>query len=380
VTPRGFLSRATGDRHDRPTTLVIGSDDLAALLRIVGPDGLMDLMIERLRDRFAEHDQAAVEVRDRDGFRYDKPDLGLLEWMPTHELGGPVVVKMVGYHPANPIQRGLPSVIATSSMWDTESGHLVALADATLLTALRTGAASGVATDLLVRPGPVTVGIVGLGAQAVTQLHAISRVRPVERVIGLDVDDAVAETFAARVRFIGTDVVIADHSRAATLAGDVDVLCTCTSVDIGAGPVIGDHPPRTGLHVNAVGADFPGKLELPAGLLRDAFIVPDTRAQCIAEGECQQVPESSIGPSLAELIQLGDEHLRHRHRTTVFDSTGWAVEDDVALRLAVELASTYDLGSELRLEHLPADAYDPYHDPYHESDPGGPGMAATETT
>lgn len=359
--------------RDPLTTRVLGSDDLTALLRIVGRDRLMDLMIERMRQRFADHEPTAVEVRDRDGFRYDKPDLGLLEWMPTHELGGPVVVKMVGYHPTNPIQRGLPSVIATSAMWDTESGHLVALADATLLTAVRTGAASGLATDLLATTGPVTVGIVGLGAQAVTQLHAISRVRPIRRVIGIDVDEAVAATFAERVHFIDCDVEIADPSRAATMTGDVDVLCTCTSVDIGAGPVIGDHPPRPGLHVNAVGADFPGKLELPGGVLRDALIVPDTRAQCIAEGECQQVAESAIGPSLAELIQRWPDHLEHRHRTTVFDSTGWAVEDDVALRLAVELSSAHGIGSDLALEHLPADAYDPYHDPRSAAGPGEQG-------
>ena len=111
----------------------------------------MDLMIERLRARFLDHSADGVEVRARDGFRYDKPDLGLIEWMPTHEIGGPVVVKMVGYHPANPVQRALPSVIATSSMWDTESGHLIAIADATLLTAVRTGAASG-ARDRAARP------------------------------------------------------------------------------------------------------------------------------------------------------------------------------------------------------------------------------------
>ena len=66
-------------------------------------------------------------------------------------------------------------MIATSAMWDTTSGHLVALGDATLLTSVRTGAASAVATDLLACDGPVTLGVVGLGAQAVTQVHAVSR-------------------------------------------------------------------------------------------------------------------------------------------------------------------------------------------------------------
>ena len=341
-------------------TRVLGADDMAALLETVGRDHVMDLMIDRLRERFRDHDEDAVQARARDGFRYEKPSLGLLEWMPTHEIGGPVVVKMVGYHPTNPVQRSLPSVIATSSMWDTESGHLVALADATLLTAVRTGAASGLATDLLARSGSITVGMVGLGAQAVTQLHAISRVRPVAKVVALDTDAEVADTFARRTRFLGLDIEVVDPVRAATLVGEVDVLCTCTSVDIGAGPVVLDVDEHPWLHVNAIGADFPGKLELPSSLVARALMIPDILEQCIVEGECQQVELDRIGPSLSEVVQRDSGGRALRDVLTVFDSTGWAVEDDVALRLAVELADRHGLGTDIELEHLPLDPYDPY--------------------
>ncbi len=341
-------------------TRLLGSDDMSALLDTVGRDRFMDLMIERLQGRMREHDDDLVQVRARDGFRYEKPDLGLIEWMPTHEVAGPVVIKMVGYHPTNPLQRGLPSVIATSSMWDTETGHLVALADATLLTALRTGAASAIATDLLAPSGPVTVGLVGLGAQAVTQLHAISRVRSVHEVIALDTDPEVAATFARRTGFLGLDVHVVDPARSATVVGEVDVLCTCTSVDIGAGPVVADVDHRPWLHVNAIGADFPGKLELPASLVSRAQVAPDILEQCVVEGECQQVSPDHIGPSISELVQRPDEAVRFRDQLTVFDSTGWAVEDDVALRLAVELADRHGLGTDVQLEHLPPDPYDPY--------------------
>lgn len=341
-------------------TRVLAAADLTHLLDAVGRDELMDLMIERLRGRFLDHSPDAVEVRARDGFRYDKPDLGLIEWMPTHETGGPVVVKMVGYHPTNPIQRALPSVIATSSMWDTVTGHLVAIADATLLTAVRTGAASGLATELLATSRPVVVGLAGLGAQAVTQLHAISRVREIERVIGFDTDSDVAASFAARVSFLGLDVEVAGPERAATILGEVDVLCTCTSVDIGAGAVIADTETRPWLHVNAVGADFPGKVELPAPFSNRAFVVPDTLEQCLLEGECQQVSSDRIGPSLSEVMQRRDEFIGRRDEITVFDSTGWAVEDDVALRLAVDLAREHGIGADIAIERLPQNPHDPY--------------------
>ncbi len=320
----------------------------------------MDLMIERMRFRFVEHDPATIEARSRDGFRYDKPALGLIEWMPTHEVGGPVIIKMVGYHPTNPTQRTLPSVLATSSMWDTETGHLLAVADATLLTAVRTGAASALATDVLGIDRPITVGLIGLGAQAVTQVHAISRVRPVERIVGYDLAEAVTSSFADRIAFTGIPFEPVAAEGVEAMAAAVDVLCTCTSVDIGAGPVIDRFEPRPWLHVNAVGADFPGKVELPTDLLDGATVFPDTLAQCIAEGECQQVAAERIGPELEEVTKHPARFSSYRDRITVFDSTGWAVEDDVALRLALELAEGHGLGTDVALESIPDDPFDPY--------------------
>ncbi|MEZ5225678.1 MAG: hypothetical protein R2710_03115 [Acidimicrobiales bacterium] len=255
-------------------TLILTAADLRLMVERVGLDELLDLMIARLRQRFAEHDPALTEVRTRDGFRYDKPALGLLEWMPVHDAGGSVVIKMVGYHPTNPVQRSVSSVLATSSMWDTETGHLVALADATLLTAMRTAAASAVATDILAIPGSVDVGIVGLGAQSVAQLHALSRVREVRRVLAFDTSTEAAASFPQRIGFLGVEVDIIGADSLDRAVTDVDVLVTCTSVDIGAGPVVPEATTRPWLHVNAVGADFPGKIELPSSLLEGALVVP----------------------------------------------------------------------------------------------------------
>lgn len=339
-------------------TLVLDAQSIRRIVDVVGRDRLMDLIIERLRSRYIDLAASPADSRDRDGFRYDKPALGLIEWMPTHEIGGPVVVKMVGYHPTNPVQRRLPSVIATTSMWDTVTGHLVAIADSTLLTAVRTGAASALATELLTDDPPVILGIIGLGAQAVTQAHAISRVRTIDRIVGFDVDDDVAASFLDRASFLGVEVVLTDRADAVLAA--VDVLCTCTSVDIGAGPVVADGAHRPGLHINAVGADFPGKIELPKALLERAFVVPDVTSQCRIEGECQQLDVRSVGPELAELVRSPTLTVPYRGRLSVYDSTGWAVQDAVALQVASELAELHGIGDRIQLELLPADPYDPY--------------------
>ncbi len=341
-------------------TLILSANDMATLVERVGLDQLMDTMIERLRNQFDQHDDALVDVRTRDGFHYDKPALGLIEWMPVHEVGGPVVIKMVGYHPTNPLQRALPSVLATSSMWDSETGHLVAVADATLLTAIRTAAASAVATDILANPRTTTVGIVGLGAQSVAQLHALTRVRPIERVIAYDNSSDARDTFSDRVAFLGLDIEVVDGDALDRLVASSDVLVTCTSVDIGAGPVVPETDTQPWLHVNAVGADFPGKTELPLAMLEAATVVPDCRPQCIAEGECQVLDPSKIGPDAATIVKSAQAFHELRTSLTVFDSTGWAIEDEVALRLALELAEEHGLGHQVQIESISADPLNPY--------------------
>lgn len=330
------------------------------MIEHIGRDAFMDDLIGRMRTTMVNHDPELVVARNRDGYHYTKPDLGLVEWMPTMEVGRNVVVKMVGYHPTNPTQRNLPSVLATTSMWDTSTGHLVAICEATVLTALRTGAASALATEVLAPTGPATVGVIGCGAQAVTQVHALSRVRPVERVIAHDAEDEVAATLARRLAFLDIEVETVAHRDLGRLVSESNVLCTCTSVDIGAGPVFPDGVVRDDLHINAVGADFPGKTEIPRDLLERSFVVPDTRSQCIAEGECQQLEPDHIGPELYEVVRDAEEHQRRRSSLTVFDSTGWSVEDQVAIELVLHHGERLGLGTDIEIEGVPPDPYDPY--------------------
>ena len=88
-----------------------------------------------------------------------------------------------------------------------------------------------------------------------------------------------------------------------------------------------DGPHRPWLHVNAVGADFPGKREIDPALLRRALVCPDVLAQCLLEGECQQLEASSLGPDLADLVANRSRWEAERTRPTVSDATGWALED-----------------------------------------------------
>lgn len=343
-------------------TRIITVDDLAAVVHTIGLDLFFDELLAALRRVLAEHDPATLVTQDRTGFSYDQPDLGLVEWMPAMDTGRRVSIKTVGYHPTNPVARRSPSVLATTSLYDTSDGRLVAVCEATVLTALRTGAASAVATDILARPDASVLGLVGCGAQAVAQVHALSRVRPITRVLAHDTDPSVARTLPDRLSGVvdGVEVELLDADSLGRLLAEADIICTCTTVEPGAGPVLpyGEHRPW--LHVNAVGADFAGKVELPLDLLRNALVCPDVPAQCLMEGEAQRLDQRDLGPDLTSLARNAREFVGHRNRLTVFDSTGWALEDLVAAELLVHHCEHLGLGTMVDLQPSASDPYDPY--------------------
>ena len=333
--------------------------DVAQVVAAVGLDAFFDDVIQALAAAFRSYDPAASVARAHDGFHYEKPDLGLLEWMPTLEIGGHSCIKVVGYHPSNPGRRGLPSVLSTTSLYDTASGEIVALAESTLLTAIRTGAASAVAAEILAVDRPLVVGVVGCGAQAVTQIHGLSRVRQIEEVLAFDSDAHVSASLEHRLG-IGIPVRAIDSARHRWLLREVDVLITCTSVGIAEGPVVEDAETRPWIHVSAVGADFAGKVELPKAFLDRSHVFPDNRDQCLAEGECQQLDADAIGPALPDLVKQAEDFRQLRDRSTVFDSTGWALQDYVIMQVLLDHANRMGVGTEIELTLTPRDPYDPY--------------------
>lgn len=340
-------------------TLVLSAADTRSVIERVGLDALMDELIERLVAAFRDFDDATARVPARAGFHYSLPEPGLLEWMPVL-LEDSITIKLVGYHPRNPVARDLPTILATIGRWDQRTGHWQAVADGTLLTAMRTGAASAVATRLLAAPGSRVLGLIGAGAQAVTQAHAVSRICRLERILACDPRPEVARSFAHRVAFLGVDTRVVHPDALPQVTGEADILCTCTSVGIGQGPVFADEGLKPWVHVNAVGSDFRGKVEVPLTLLRRALVVPDSVEQATAEGECQLLAPSEIGPRLASIVKHPERYEAARLQPTVFDSTGWAVEDHVVLTLFTDHAQRLGLGRLVEVEGIPSDPYDPY--------------------
>lgn len=342
-------------------TLLFSSDDIRAIVRRVGLDRLMKEAIDGVEAALRELRPELYEAPQRGGFEYHEPEAGLLEWMPAMESGKTVTMKLVGYHPSNPRSRGLPTVLSSAFILETGSGHLSTVMDATFATALRTGAVSAVASRVLADPGAKVLGLIGCGAQAVSQLHALSLNFPLERVLVHDSDPEAVCSMRQRADSFGLDerVELLPAPAESVLASG-DIVCTQTSVGVGAGPVVGDVEVQPHLHVNAVGSDFQGKMELPLALLKRSLVCPDFRAQAVREGECQALSADEIGPDLAELVKQPERYRAFRSSPTVFDSTGWALEDHVVLGLLAAYGRDLRLGQTVQIEVIQHDPANPY--------------------
>jgi ornithine cyclodeaminase/alanine dehydrogenase-like protein (mu-crystallin family) len=339
------------------STLVITSHDVQRLLSQVGLDRLMDTLIDRLTQDLHSFGEGHTEVPKRDGFHYLYPRPGLVEWMPTMIREKAVVIKTVGYHPRNPELAGLPSVLGNITMYDVLTGSLLAIMDGVIPTALRTGAASAVASQVLARKKSPVLGMIGCGMQAVTQVHAVSRVATIERVLAFDRDVDSASSLAARLAFTGLPVELATIEEIEEVS---DILCTATSVGPGEGPILTGERLQKHVHINAVGSDLAGKTELPLELLRRSLVVPDFLEQALEEGECQQLERGEIGPSLTDVLRSPEAYESYRDETTLFDSTGFALEDKVVMEVMLEMCAELELGSHLDIECKAGDPKDPY--------------------
>jgi len=190
-------------------------------------------------------------------------------------------VKIVNVHLDNPAKHNLPTIMATIILYDPKTATPLAIMDGTWITAMRTGAAASIATKYLARKDSKTVGVVGAGYQAPFQLEALNEVMNIESVKAYDLRKEKAEEFAREMssRF-RIDIRAVDTLKDAVR--DVDVLVTLTPV---REPIIKNKWITEGMHINAIGADAPGKEELEPEILRRAKIVVDDWAQASHSGE-----------------------------------------------------------------------------------------------
>jgi len=238
--------------------------------------------------------------------------------------------KLVSVVPGN-VERGRPLVHAALVLLDAETGEIAALLEGTSLTAIRTGAASGLATDLLARRDARRVAIIGSGVQARTQLAAVCCVRRIEAVTVYSRTRANAERFATEMAGIG-DVprIITVEPTAGAAAGWADIICLATTART---PVLAAAGVPEGAHVNAVGSFTPEMQEFEPALLGRARVVVDQREAAMAEaGEVIAAAKAGV-VSRDRLVELGEVVVgraigrESERQVTVFKSVGLVVQD-----------------------------------------------------
>ncbi len=257
-------------------------------------------------------------------------------------------VKIVNSH-ANNHRFGLPSVMAVFILVDPKTGRPVAIMDATRFTDMRTGAAGAVAADCLARKDAAVLGLVGAGRQAAAQLIAISRVRKITLVKVCAKTDQEARDFARRMKRV-TDIPVRQSS--IEEACDADIISTTTP---SRKPIVMDRWIKPGTHINAIGADAPGKQELEPALLRRARVFLDDRGQAVHSGEVnvgirtRRIAMNQIQGEIGEVLTRKIKGRISGRDITVFDSTGLAVQDVAVAFALYKKALRLHKGRALRL-------------------------------
>jgi ornithine cyclodeaminase len=287
-------------------------------MRILNPEQTrvalpMQAAIQAMRAAFGDDRETPLRVM-----------LGSSLFMPGR-VGTTSGIKVVSTVPGNPA--GIVIVFGA------DGGPLGAV-DGPTLTAIRTAAGAGLATDLLADPSAETMAMLGAGAMAADQIEAIRSVRPITGVRIWSRDIANARSLASAVG--GSAVATAEEA-----VRGAEVITTATPA---RRPLFDARWVASGAHVNAIGAFTPEMCELPPELVREAFVaVDDVEAAAAEAGDLIQAgvhPDATIGDLLAGRISAG-------RGATVFKSVGIASQDVAAAAQALERAAELGIGIEV---------------------------------
>jgi len=257
----------------------------------------------------------------RSGINIDPPG-GFFFMMPALAEG--LGVKIVTFYPSN-AERGVPTHMATIFLVDPETGAPLAVMDGRLITEMRTGAVSAVATKLLALPDAKVLAILGSGVQARSHLEALQLVRQFEEVRVWSQTAAHAERFAEE---IGAKAMSAEAA-----VRDADVVVTATSSKT---PVLQGSWLKSGCHVNAVGACRPDWRELDDDAMTNVVFV-DSRDGAVKESGDVILSGTKIYAELG--AALAGKVDPRQNETTIFKSLGMAVEDIAAAMLVYRSAT-----------------------------------------
>ncbi len=325
--------------------LVLSRDEITSLLT-------MRDTIEVVEASFRDLADGRVVMPVRPTLRVDDPP-GVVNVMPAYLAGaGAIGLKLVSSYPRNPSAFGIASVQATILYSDVRNGQLLAVMEGGGITAIRTGAASGVATKYLARPESSIVGVLGSGVQAVTQLEAVCAVRPIRMARVYSPTQAhrtaYAETMTSRLH---VDVVPVDTAEEATTGADIIIAATAAREPVLRGTWL-----APGTHINGIGTHTPDTRELDETVIARSKVVVDDREAALREAGDLLIPMASklinqdpIYAALGEIITGRKAGRVSTEEITLFKSQGLAMQDVATAKFVYERARAQGVGREVVL-------------------------------
>jgi len=307
--------------------------------------------IESMREAFIQLSSGQAEVPLRT--QIETPDgKGTALFMPAHLPAlGQMGMKIVTLHDKNP-GKGLPRIQALVLLVDGTTGSPLAVLEGASLTAIRTGAASGLATDLLARPDSGVAAVLGAGVQGRSQLEAVCAVRPIRKARIFDIRGESARAFAREMgERLGIEIEPAGTPSEALR--DADVVCAATTSTT---PVFSDGDLPEGVHINAVGSYKPFVQEIPPETVCRARVVVDHRPSALSEAGDLIIPlkqglfgEDHIHAEVGEIAAGRKPGRASPQEVTLFKSVGNALQDLVAAARVYDRAMKLNLGTAVKL-------------------------------
>jgi ornithine cyclodeaminase/alanine dehydrogenase-like protein (mu-crystallin family) len=303
---------------------VVSADELSRLLTMSDVIGLM-------RDAFVERGEGRAEIPDRAVIALPGTRDVVLVMPGALASLRAVGVKIVGVFPDNPAKHRRPVIKAQVFYIDPDTGDVGLMLDGTWVTGMRTGAVTGLATDLLARPDASHLVVFGTGPQAARQIEAVCAVRPIRRITmcGHSADKAASFVEAERAGRPEVTFEVASSPDAAVAAADVVVTATSSRT-----PVFDGRRLRPGVHVNAIGAFTPDARELDTEVITRGRVYVDDREHAWREAGDLRIPHdeglfdhTAIVGDLGALVCGACEGRTDPRQITVFKSVGLSIED-----------------------------------------------------
>jgi len=279
---------------------------------------------------------------------------GVMYYMPSYLSDSEsLAIKIVSQYDDNLPKHGMPTIMASILLNDSQTGKPLALMEGAYITALRTGAASGVAAKYLARRDSNVVGVIGTGVQSRTQVWALTEVlEKITKVKAYDLLPGRAEPFSKDISTKHSlNVETVETSKECAQGSDVLVVATTSKT-----PVFDGHWLKKGTHVSSIGVTGPEGRELDDTTIKNAKIVVDTKEGALTESGDLIIPirngtisKDSVYAELHEIVGGTKLGRASDDEITCWKAVGLATEDAAVARLVYDKAKKEGLGKEVDL-------------------------------